>query len=147
MNTLSERAKILLDLAGGSLKGLAAIAGVKSPSVSDWLNGKTKAMKGTPAARIAKHFDINMLWITDGIGPFRNKPPALIQLSDDPQPTGVLEPAPVPYPGAIMVYGEEKLIVQGYRKLSEDMRKMWLQVAKDALEKKDETPVDHRKQA
>jgi hypothetical protein len=46
-----------------------------------------------------------------------------------------------------MVSGVEKMIVEGYRKLSEDMRKIWLQVAKDALEKEDETPVDRRKQA
>jgi SOS-response transcriptional repressor LexA len=68
MILLSERAKILLELAGGSVTELAKIAGVKPPSVSDWLNGKTKSLKGAPAARIVKKFNLNPTWVTEGIG-------------------------------------------------------------------------------
>jgi len=67
MITLSERAKILVNLAG-SVTALANIAGIKPPSISDWINGKTKSIKGPPAARITKHFNLNPLWVTDGIG-------------------------------------------------------------------------------
>lgn len=59
----------MLELAGNSVTELANIAGVKPPSVSDWLNGKTKTLKSAPAIRLAKHFKINILWITEGIGP------------------------------------------------------------------------------
>jgi phage repressor protein C with HTH and peptisase S24 domain len=85
MITLSERAAILLDLAGGSVTHLAELAGIRPPSVSDWLNGKTKTIKGSPAARLAKHFSINMLWLTDGIGPMRrNDLPEPVHLTDHP---------------------------------------------------------------
>lgn len=64
MITLSERAKTLVELAG-SIKELASIAGISSPSISDWLNGKTRSIKGTPAARIARHFDLNPVWVSN----------------------------------------------------------------------------------
>ena len=44
MKTLMERASHLLGLANNSVTELANIAGVKPPSVSDWLNGKTKTL-------------------------------------------------------------------------------------------------------
>lgn len=99
MTTLSERAKILVEMAG-SVTALANIAGIKPPSISDWLNGKTKSIKGPPAARITKHFDLNPVWVTDGIGVMRSSlsllsdtqkasneaqsTPLLISLSDHP---------------------------------------------------------------
>ena len=146
MITLSERAKILVELAG-SLKALAAIAGISSPSISDWLNGKTKSIKGTPAARIARHFDLNPVWVTDGIGSMRSAQQPVIASPPEWQPAELREPSAASYPGAIMVYGEEKLIVLGYRKLSEGMRQIWLQAAKDAVEKEAETTVDRKKRA
>jgi len=72
MTQLKERAKILIDLAGGSPTRLAEIAGVKPPSVSQWLNGNTKTLKSSPAARMAKHFGLNPLWVSDGIGHMRS---------------------------------------------------------------------------
>lgn len=71
MTPLTERAKILVDLAGGSVTLLAEIAGVKPPSVSDWLNGKTKTLKSSPAARMAKRFNLNSLWVAEGLGDMR----------------------------------------------------------------------------
>lgn len=59
----------------------------------------------------------------------------------------VHEPEREAYPDTIMVTGEEKLIVLGYRKLSEGMRQIWLQAAKDAVEKEAETTVDRKKHA
>ena len=99
MKTLSERARILVEMAG-SVTALANIAGIRPPSISDWLNGKTRSIKGPPAARITKHFNLNPIWVTDGIGVMRQplsllsdtqkelneaqSPPLLISLSDHP---------------------------------------------------------------
>lgn len=74
MKTLMERASHLLGLANNSVTELANIAGVKPPSVSDWLNGKTKTLKSAPAIKMAKHFKLNILWITEGIGPMSDQP-------------------------------------------------------------------------
>ncbi len=73
MTPLIERAKILLDLAGGSVTALADIAGVKAPSVSDWLNGKTKTLKGAPAARISARFNLNPVWVSEGRGSMQGR--------------------------------------------------------------------------
>jgi phage repressor protein C with HTH and peptisase S24 domain len=72
MTPLTERAKALLALADGSVSKLAAIAGVKPPSVSDWLNGKTQSLKAKPATRMAKHFRLNGSWVSEGVGKMRN---------------------------------------------------------------------------
>lgn len=69
MNTLIERISFLLEKADNSVTALANIAGVKPPSVSDWLNGKTKTLKSASAIRLAKHFGVNVLWLTEGVGP------------------------------------------------------------------------------
>lgn len=71
MTNLSARAKILVEMAG-SVTNLAKIAGISPPSISDWVNGKTKSIKGSPAARIARHFNINPLWVSDGVGLMRS---------------------------------------------------------------------------
>jgi phage repressor protein C with HTH and peptisase S24 domain len=85
MNTsLSERAKIWLDLAGGSVTDLAKIADVQPPSVSDWLNGKTKKLKSAPAARLANYFRHNILWVSDGIGPMQSGDPNIGSLGLTP---------------------------------------------------------------
>lgn len=49
MKTLMERASHLLELAENSQKELARIAGVKPPSVNDWLSGKSKSIQLEPA--------------------------------------------------------------------------------------------------
>ncbi len=76
MKTLAERISLLLEEVGSSPTRMAEIAGVKPPSVSDWVNGKTKSLKSGPALRIAKHFKVNMLWLTEGIGPMRDLSPS-----------------------------------------------------------------------
>ena len=69
MKTLSERASYLLELAGNSTKELARIAGVKPPSVSQWVSGATKSIQIEPATRIANHFGLEPLWVSKGIPP------------------------------------------------------------------------------
>lgn len=68
MKTLAERINSIMNDTGTTLTELAGIAGVKPPSVSDWLNGKTKALKASPAIKIARHFSLNVTWLTDGVG-------------------------------------------------------------------------------
>jgi len=69
MTTLSDRIKSLMKDPPLGVSEMAAIAGVKPPSVSDWLNGKTKTLKSSPAIRLSKHFKIHLTWLTEGIGP------------------------------------------------------------------------------
>jgi len=91
MTTLQERAAYLLQLAGGSTKELARIAGVRSASVSQWVNGPTKSLDIESATKLANHFGLNAMWISKGIGPRDSgdpvkseQQPALIDLSNHP---------------------------------------------------------------
>lgn len=76
MKTLSERASYLLELAGNSTKELARIAGVRPASVSQWVNGPTKSLAIEPATRLAKHFGLNPMWISKGVGLVRDISPS-----------------------------------------------------------------------
>lgn len=93
MSALSERIKLLM-ASGVTVTEMANIADVKPPSVSDWINGKTKSLKAGPALRISKHFDVNQLWLTEGVGLSGLKPtrvdanPALL-----PSNIAVIKPA------------------------------------------------------
>lgn len=68
MGTLAERVAEAINDAGCSITELAIAAGVKSPSVSDWLNGKTRTLKSAPALRAAKFLKVEVLWLTEGKG-------------------------------------------------------------------------------
>lgn len=74
MKTLGERIRLIMDESGLGVTEIAAIAGIKPPSVSDWLNGKTKTLKAGPALRLSKHFKVNSLWLTEDTGPMREQP-------------------------------------------------------------------------
>jgi transcriptional regulator with XRE-family HTH domain len=74
MKTLDQRIRLLMKESGLGVSEIAAIAGVKPPSVSDWLNGKTKTLKAGPAVHLSKYFKINSLWLTEDAGPMRDKP-------------------------------------------------------------------------
>lgn len=88
MKTLSERASYLLELVGNSTKELARIAGVKSASVSQWVNGPTKSLAIEPATRLAKHFGLNPMWVSKGIPPMQGDAQELasplVSLTDHP---------------------------------------------------------------
>lgn len=85
MKTLMERASYLLELAGNSTKELARIAGVKPPSVSQWVSGQTKSIQIEPATRIGKHFGLNPMWISKGVPPMRDVHIEQLSLSSDTQ--------------------------------------------------------------
>lgn len=88
MNTLIERTSYMLEQVGNSISELARIAGVKPPSVSDWLNGKTKSIQIEPATRLARHFGLNPMWISKGTPPMRDlssgSTAKLVSLTDHP---------------------------------------------------------------
>lgn len=71
MKTLAERLKYAMEvLPPKKIKGveLARAVGVKPPSVSDWLSGKSKTMEGENLLRAAKHLSVNPVWLATGNG-------------------------------------------------------------------------------
>lgn len=71
MKTLAERLKYAMEvLPPKKIKGveLARAVGVKPPSVSDWLSGKSKNMDGTNLIRAAQFLKVNTKWLATGIG-------------------------------------------------------------------------------
>ena len=68
MNTLSERIRWLMQQFNLSQTGLARIAGVKQPSVANWVNGRTKFLKSEPAIKICQELPVAMDWLVNGNG-------------------------------------------------------------------------------
>lgn len=71
MKTLAERLKYAMDiLPPKKIKGveLARAVGVKPPSVSDWLSGKSKTMEGENLLKTAKFLGVNANWLASGNG-------------------------------------------------------------------------------
>lgn len=68
MTTLSERISWVLQHFNLSQSELAALAGIKQPSVASWVSGKTKNMKSAPALAICSKLPLNQNWIVNGIG-------------------------------------------------------------------------------
>ncbi|MGS0705035.1 LexA family protein [Acinetobacter sp. ANC 3781] len=71
MKTLSERLKYAMEvLPPKKIKGvdLARAVGVKPPSVSDWLSGKSKTMEGPNLIRAAQFLKVNTKWLATGVG-------------------------------------------------------------------------------
>lgn len=71
MKTLSERLKHAMEvLPPKKIKGveLARAVGVKPPSVSDWLSGKSKTMEGPNLVRAAQFLKVNSKWLATGVG-------------------------------------------------------------------------------
>jgi transcriptional regulator with XRE-family HTH domain len=51
-----------------SQAAIARACGVRTPSVNDWISGKTKSLKPEPARRAAKLFGCDQNWLATGIG-------------------------------------------------------------------------------
>lgn len=71
MKTLAERLRYAMEvLPPKKIKGisLAEAVGVKPPSVSDWLSGKSKTMEGENLLRASKFLGVNPSWLASGIG-------------------------------------------------------------------------------
>lgn len=71
MNTLADRLRYAMEvLPPKKIKGvdLARAVGVKPPSVSDWLSGKSKTMEGENLLLAAKYLNVNPTWLATGNG-------------------------------------------------------------------------------
>lgn len=71
MKTLAERLKYAMEvLPPKKIKGveLARAVGVKPPSVSDWLSGKSKTMEGPNLIKASKFLKVNSTWLGTGAG-------------------------------------------------------------------------------
>ncbi|MCH7389532.1 LexA family protein [Acinetobacter dispersus] len=78
MKTLAERLRYAMEvLPPKKIKGvdLARAVGVKPPSVSDWLSGKSKTMEGENLIKASKFLGVSASWLASGTGrPTPNKP-------------------------------------------------------------------------
>ncbi|WP_419204352.1 helix-turn-helix domain-containing protein [Bordetella trematum] len=74
MSTLAERLREALDEAGVKQVDLARAAGIKPPSVADWLNGKTKNIKGANLVSVAQFLNVSEAWLADGVLPKERRP-------------------------------------------------------------------------
>lgn len=72
MNTFAERLRLAM---AGPPKikqvDLAAACGIKPPSVSDWLNGRSVNIEGKNLLAASKLLNIRPEWLTTGRGPMR----------------------------------------------------------------------------
>lgn len=68
MNTLAERVKLCM-VGNRTLTGLARACGIRPPSVSAWLSGKTKKIEGANLLRAAAYLGVNPRWLASGDGP------------------------------------------------------------------------------
>lgn len=70
MKLLSERLNFLMKAQGRKIKAvdLARACKIKPPSVSDWLNGRTKNLEGSHLYLAAKFLKCEPLWLATGVG-------------------------------------------------------------------------------
>jgi phage repressor protein C with HTH and peptisase S24 domain len=71
MKTWHERLQEALAESGMTQTELASRVGVSSASVSDWLSGKSKDIKGSHAYKIERALNISLAWLFDNEGPKR----------------------------------------------------------------------------
>lgn len=87
--TLAERLKIAMKgppkVTG---KALAAACGVKPPSVSDWLTGKTKTIEGGNLLAAAHCLGVRPEWLANGTGLMRTVEPGTFMVADNVKPYG-----------------------------------------------------------
>lgn len=69
MENLSDRILSALTEIGKNQSELARFVGVRSPSVNDWISGKTKTIKGQNLLRAAEFLKVNPQWLAEGRGP------------------------------------------------------------------------------
>lgn len=74
MSTLAERLAAALEGPPKvSQAALARAVGVKPPSVTDWLNGRTKELAGSNLLAAAAFLNVRAEWLATGIGQMRPK--------------------------------------------------------------------------
>lgn len=65
---LSERMQYLREHKSATMDQIAEVAGVTQAAVSQWSNGKTSNIKAQVALKLAKHYNVNYHWLSDGEG-------------------------------------------------------------------------------
>lgn len=69
MRTLSERLTALLsETPDLTAAGLAKACGIRPPSVSDWLSGKTKSIRSEHLHAAARYLGVDAEWLATGKG-------------------------------------------------------------------------------
>jgi len=68
MDSLKDRIEKLMESTGWSHTRVAAEAKVSKASVTHWLNGSTKELKGPTAANLSKNSRFNAKWLINGVG-------------------------------------------------------------------------------
>ena len=71
MNSLSERLALALKESGMSQVHFARACGIKPPSVSNWLNGKTKNITGLNLLNASRVLGVRQEWLATGKGPMK----------------------------------------------------------------------------
>lgn len=66
MNTLAERLKEAMEDAAVKQVDIARAAGIKPPSVADWLTGRTKNIRGANLVSVARFLNVSEAWLADG---------------------------------------------------------------------------------
>lgn len=86
---LKTRMAEALQASGKTKSELARFCGVSQPSVTAWLNGKTKSLDAGSALKAAMLLGVNALWLATGKG---DKTGGVTPISDDePAPDGFIE--------------------------------------------------------
>jgi transcriptional regulator with XRE-family HTH domain len=106
MLTLAERITALMTYFSCDEKEIALRAGVKTPSVYDWRNGRTKNLLSEPACNLVEYYRLSLRWIATGAGEMFNNN-ALTQ--------------------------DELTVLEGYRAASEDFKQAMLAIAQNVL--------------
>lgn len=74
MNTLGDRLKKALEIRGLKQIDLVKATGAKGSSVSNWLSGKTKNLKGDNLVKAAALLKVSVDWLADGEGEMDTPP-------------------------------------------------------------------------
>lgn len=70
MSNLAQRLeKALSHSPGKTQAGLARACGIKPPSVSDWMHGKTKSVEGSNLIKASEYLGVRSKWLATGLGP------------------------------------------------------------------------------
>lgn len=100
MTTLAERLEILFKAKPEAKPAeLARACGIKQPSVSGWMSGKTKQLEATNAIRAAAYFGVHTWWLATGEGPIW-----LAEGEQDPHQPDVVASPPWPFTAAYAQY-------------------------------------------
>ncbi|MFD1246119.1 S24 family peptidase [Paralysiella testudinis] len=68
MNTLAERIRFRLKSLGKTQAGLGKYCKVRPPSITKWLNGSTKTLRGQNLLRAAEFLECDPDWLAEGKG-------------------------------------------------------------------------------